>query len=216
MFSGAPEPPCVIQIIGNLSISGAPDTRIAKEFGIFSESTLLDNLQSIAKENQYQLLDISETDPAQHISNHPGIERLSMPDRVDVSYPETRLTYSRLPQREQPSISSLRNEIQAHLRSTLLSRLMVSDLTPHAYSIQRPNLTSRDQLSSYDPSPGTPLNRAYPLRITLEWFILLNSQHIWSFLNALNLWLPAHRVSILQTLNFRFRRGSSRSTPANS
>jgi hypothetical protein len=84
MFSGAPEPPCVIQIIGNLSISGAPDTRIAKEFGIFSESTLLNNLQSVAKENRYQLLDISETDPAQHISNHPGIERLSMPDRVDV------------------------------------------------------------------------------------------------------------------------------------
>jgi hypothetical protein len=132
-----------------------------------------------------------------------------------ISYPETQLTYSRLPRSEQPSISSLRNEIQAHLRSTLLSRLMVWDLTPHAYSIQRPILTSRDQLLSYDPTPGTPLNCAYPLRITLEWFILLHSKHIWSFLNALNLWLPAHRVSILQTLNFRFRRGSSRSTPAN-
>jgi hypothetical protein len=97
MFSAAPECPGVIEIIGNMSISGAPDTRIAKEFGIFSESTLLNNLQSIAKENRCQLLDISETDPAQHISIHPGIEPLSMPDRVDVSYPETRLAYSRLP-----------------------------------------------------------------------------------------------------------------------
>jgi hypothetical protein len=215
MFSAAPERPGVIQIIGNMSISGAPDTRIAKEFGIFSESTLLNNLHSIAKENRYQLLDISETDPAQHISIHPGIEPLSMPDRVDVSYPETRLAYSRLPRRQQPSFFSLRNEIQAHLRSTLLSRLMVSDLAPHVYSIQRPILTNGDQLLSYDPTPGTPLNSAYPLRITLEWFNLLHSKHIWSFLNALNLWLPAHRVSILQTLNSRFRRSSSRSTPAN-
>ena len=215
MFPGAPEPPSVIQIIGNLPISGTPDTRIAKEFGIFSESTLLNNLQSIAKENRYQLLHISETDPAQHISNHPGIEQLSMPDRVDVSYPETRLAYSRLPRRKPPSISSLRNEIQAPLRSTLLSRLMVSDLTPHAYSIQRPILTSRDPLLLYDPTPGTPLNCAYPLRITLEWFILLHTKHIWSFLNGLNLWLRAHRVSIMQTLNFRFRHGSSRLTPGN-
>ena len=205
--SGASEPPCVIQIIGNLSISGAPDTRIATEFGIFSESSLLNNFQSIAKENRYQLLDFPEPDPAQHISNHPGIERLSMPDHVDVSYPETRLAYSRLPRRKQPSISSVRNENQAHLRSTLLSRLMVSDLTPHAYSIQRPILTSRDPLLSYDPTPGTPLNCAYPLRITLEWFILLHTKHVWSFLNVLNLWLPAHRVSIVQPLNFRFRRG---------
>jgi hypothetical protein len=122
-----------------------------------------------------------------------------MPDHVDVLYPETRLAYSRLLRRKQPSISSLRNEIQTHLRSTLLSRLMVSDLSPHPYSIQYPILKSCDPLLSYDPTPGTPLNCAYPLRITLEWFILLHFKHIWSFLNALNLWQPAHRVSILQT-----------------
>jgi hypothetical protein len=87
----------VIQIKGNLSIAGAPDTRIGKEFGIFSESSLLNHLQSIAKENRFQLLDFPETYPAQNISNHPGIERLPMPDRVDVSYPETRLAYSSLP-----------------------------------------------------------------------------------------------------------------------
>jgi hypothetical protein len=51
LFSDVSEPPCVIQLIGNLSISDVPDTRIAKEFGIFSESTLVKNFQSIAKEN---------------------------------------------------------------------------------------------------------------------------------------------------------------------
>jgi len=100
--------------------------------------------------------------------------------------------YSRLIQRIQPSISSLRNEVQAHLKSTLLSRLMVSDLTPHTYSIHRPILTSSHSLLTYDPTPGMPMNRVYPLRIALEPFILLHSKHIFSFLNALNLWLPAH------------------------
>jgi len=50
-LSGAPEPPCVIQIISMLSVAGAPDTRIAKEFGISTESTMLNYLQSIAHEN---------------------------------------------------------------------------------------------------------------------------------------------------------------------
>ena len=65
------------------------------------------------------------------ISNHPGIERQSKRYRVDVSYPETWLAYSRLTRIVQPSISSLRNEVQAHLKSTMLSSLMVSNLTPH-------------------------------------------------------------------------------------
>jgi len=73
----------------------------------------------------------------QYISHHPGIERLSKRYRVDVSYPKSRLTYSRLTLRIQPSISSLSNEVQAHLGSTLLSSVIISDLTPHAYSIQR-------------------------------------------------------------------------------
>jgi hypothetical protein len=68
---------------------------------------------------------------------------------------------------------------------------MVSDLTPHAYSNHRPILTRSHSLLTYDPAPGTPLNRVYPLRIALERFILLHSKHIFSFLNALNLWLPA-------------------------
>jgi len=106
--------------------------------------------------------------------------------------------YFRLNQSIQPSISSLKIEVQAHLNSTLRSRLMVSDLTPHEYSIHRPSLKSRysllpyDSTQGYDPTPGMPLNRVYPLRITFEQFILLHSKHILSFLNALNLWLPAH------------------------
>ena len=152
---------------------------------------MLNHCQSIAQENRSQLLDSPETDPVQYIANHPWIDRLSKRYRVDASYPETRLAYSRLTRWIQPSISSLRNEVQAHLISTLLSRLMVSDLTPHAYSIHRPILTRSHSLLTYDPTPGTPLNRVYPLRIALERFILLHSKHIFSILNALNLWLPA-------------------------
>jgi hypothetical protein len=72
-FSGSPELSCVIQIIGYLPISGSRDSRTPQEFGLFSESTMLNNLQSIAKEHRYQLLDVPETDPAQYISNHLGI-----------------------------------------------------------------------------------------------------------------------------------------------
>jgi len=125
----------VIQIIGYLCISGALDPRIATEFGIFSESTMLNNLQSNAKANHYQLLNLPETDPAQYIPNHPGIETISMPYPVDVSYPETQLAYSRRTRRIQTRISGLKNDIQGHPRSMLLSRLIVSDLSLHGYTI---------------------------------------------------------------------------------
>jgi len=55
------------------------------EFGIFTKSTMLNNSQSIAQNNSYQLFDSPVTDPAQNISIHPGIERLSQRYRVDVS-----------------------------------------------------------------------------------------------------------------------------------
>jgi len=97
------------------------------------------------------------------ISNHPGIQRLCKQYRGDVSYPETQLTYSRLGRWVQLSISSLRNEVHEHPKGTMLSSLMVSDLTPHAYSIQRPILTSRHSLLLYAPTP----------RCTSERFILL-------------------------------------------
>jgi len=167
-------------------MSGALETRIVKEFGIFTESTRLNNSQSIAQENRYQHLDSPETDPAQYISNHPGIERLSKRYRVEVSYPEAQLAYSWLFRRIQPSIPSLRNDGQVHLRSTLLSSAMVSALTQHTCSIQRLISTIRHSSFTYHPTPGTPLHCVYPLRISFERFILLN---------ALNLWLPAHRVS---------------------
>ena len=84
---------------------------------------MLNHLQSIAKENCYQLLEFPDTDPAQYISNHPGIERRSRWYRVDVSYPETQLVYSKFTRRIQPSISSLSNEIQAYLRFDTACRL---------------------------------------------------------------------------------------------
>jgi len=43
------ESPCVIEIIGDMCLSAIPDTGIVKEFEIFFESTLLNNLQSIVK-----------------------------------------------------------------------------------------------------------------------------------------------------------------------
>jgi hypothetical protein len=75
--SGALEPPCVIQIMCFLSVAGSPDTRIAKGFRIFTESSMLNNLQSIAHEDCYKHLNSPEADPAQYISNYSGIERLS-------------------------------------------------------------------------------------------------------------------------------------------
>ena len=129
---------------------------------------MLNNDQSIAQENCSQLLYSPETDLVQYISYDPGIDRLSKRYRVDVSYPEIQLAYSRLTQRILPSISGLRNDVQAHLKSTLLSRLMASDLTAPVYSIYRPILTSSHSLLTYDPTPGTPLNREYPPRIALE------------------------------------------------
>jgi len=92
-------------------------------------------------------------------------------------------------------------EIQVHLKFTHLSRLMVSDLTLHTYSIHWPILTSSHSLLTYNPTPGTPLNRIYPLRIALERFILLHSKHIFAFLNALNLWLPVHTECHLSDTN---------------
>jgi hypothetical protein len=175
---------------------------MVKEFGILSELSMMNISQWIAKENQYQPCDFPETDPAQYFSNHLGIERLSKPYPVDESYPETRLVFSSLSRVFKQSISSHRNNLQAHLRSTLLSRVFVSDLTLHANSVQHPNWTSRHSLLTSNPTLGKPLNSAYPLCISLAWFILLHSKDISSCLNAFNLWLPAHRVSILRTLYF--------------
>jgi hypothetical protein len=68
VISGALEPPSCIQIISCLSTSGAPDTRVAKGFGILSESTRLNDLQSIAQENCCKRLDSPETDPVLYLS----------------------------------------------------------------------------------------------------------------------------------------------------
>ena len=167
-LSGVPDPPCVIQIICFLSNAATPDTRIATEFGIFTESIMRNILQSIAHQNHYQHFDSPETDPSQYISNHPGIERLSKQYRVDVSYFTIQLTYFNLTRRIPLSMRSLSNEIQAHLKSTLQSSVMVSDLTPHAYSIQQLIVPCKHSLFTYNPTPGTPLNHEYPHCITFE------------------------------------------------
>jgi hypothetical protein len=71
VFSGTPEPLSLIPMIHCLSISGGPDTRVTKEFRIFSESIMMNDLQSVAQENRWQLLYSPETDLLQYISNHP-------------------------------------------------------------------------------------------------------------------------------------------------
>ena len=116
MFSGAPELPRLNPIHYYLAISGAPDTRVTRDFGMFTESSMLNNVQSIAHENCSQLLDSTETDPVQYIANYPGIDRLSKRYRVDASHPEKWLMYSRLTHRIGRSISLLRNESSGTLQ----------------------------------------------------------------------------------------------------
>jgi hypothetical protein len=84
VFSGAPELPSLIPIPCCLSISGALDTRVTKELEIFTISSMLNNLQSIAQENRSELLDPPEKDPVQYISNHAGTDRQSKRYRVDI------------------------------------------------------------------------------------------------------------------------------------
>jgi hypothetical protein len=184
-----------------LSISSALDTTVTKEFGIFTEAILLNDFMSIAQENRCQHLDSPETDPAQSIPKHPGIERRSKRYRDDISYCKTQHAYSRLTGRIHLTISSLRNGVQVHLKGTIHSSLIVLDLTPHAYSIQRPILTSRRSSFTYAPT-----SRHAPER-----FILLYSKHILFLPECLES-VPAstHILSSFRYETFRCRSGSSR------
>jgi len=166
---------------------------------------MLNDFHSIAQENHCQLLDSPETDLAQNISHHPGIERQSNRYWMDESYSKTQLVYSRLTKRIQPSISSRRNEVHAHLKGTILSSLMISDLTLHDYSIQLPILTSCHTLLTYNATP----------RQASEQFILLHSKHIF-FLPECCESLPGstHRVSSFRYRTWRCRRGSYHSACA--
>jgi hypothetical protein len=127
---------------------------------------MLNNSQPIAHENHYQNLNSPETDPVQYISNHPEIEGLSKQYRGDVACPMTRLVYFTHTRRILTRSSSLSNEIQVHPRCTLLSSIMVSNWTPHAYSIHWQTSTCRLSLFTDDSTPGTLLNREYPCCIT--------------------------------------------------
>jgi len=157
--------------------------------------------QSIAQENRYQLLDPPATHPAEYISNHPFIERLSKRFRVAVSYPKTQLAYSRLRRKILPRISSLRNEVQAHLRSTLLSSLIVSVWTLHVYPKanfdQRLIIIDIWSHSSHASKPCIPTSH-YPWTIHFAPFQAY-------FLPSSMLWICGwqHTQSVIfQTLNF--------------
>jgi hypothetical protein len=135
---------------------------------------------------------------------------------VDVSYPETCLPYSRLTRSIQLTLSLLRNKVEAHLKGTILLRLIVSDLTLNAYSLHRPIWTCHHLLFTGDLTPGTPLNCVYRLRITVEHFVLLHWKHMF-FLPKCFESVPAstHWVSSLRHHNFMCRCGSSRTATAN-
>jgi len=83
-----------------------------------------------------------------------------------------------------------------------MSSLMVSDFTPQAYSIPRFFSTSSYSLLKDDPTPGGPLNRVYPLRNTLERFILLHSKHIFFLPQCFQSVAASTQSVICQTLNF--------------
>jgi hypothetical protein len=107
-FSGGPQLRILIPFLCCLPISDVPDSRVTKEFGIFTESLIMNNLQSIAQENCSQLVNSLETVSVQYIANLPGRDKLFTRYRVDVSPPEILRAYSSLTPRNQPSISSLR------------------------------------------------------------------------------------------------------------
>jgi len=58
------------------------------------------------------------------------LDSLSIPD---LSYPETWLVYSQLTGSIEPSISSLRNEVQPHLKSTIRPGVGLRLDTPHIF-----------------------------------------------------------------------------------
>jgi len=195
-ISAAPESPSVIAMIWFLSISGAPDATIAKEFAIFTESIMLNNLQSIAQENSYQHLDSPETDTGQLISHHLRIERLSKRYRVDVSYPKTWLAHSRLTRRIQCSIPHSRMKFR-HTSDPLSCRVLWSQIWHHTHIL----------FKGYFRHAGTHYSYMIPLQARL-WTVYTHSAL------PLNQWLPAHRVSSVIHWTLRCRCGSSRSAPA--
>jgi hypothetical protein len=148
------------------------------------------------------IADAPNTDPGPNISNHPGIGRLTKRYQADVSYPETWIAYSTLSRWIQLSISSLRNEVQAHLKGTMLSSAMISDLTLRTNSLQRPILTCCHLLSSYAPTP----------RHTSELFTLHHWKQIFFLLECFES-LPASKrqESCFRHETVRCTRGSSHS-----
>jgi len=125
------------------------------------------------------------------------MERLSKQYRVNVSYPKTRLAYFRLSQRILPSNSLLSHEIQAHLRSALLSSVMVSDLTLHAYSIQWLISTCRYSLFTPNPTSGKPLKREDTLPITIE-SVAASTQSV--IFQTRNFWVQAPLIPLQPSL----------------
>jgi len=101
-----------------------------------------------------------------------------------------------------------------HTSDPLSGRVGLSQIWQITH-IQWPISTSRHSSLTYDPTPGTPLNRVYPLHIPLEHFILLHSKHIFFLPECFeSVAASTRRVSSFRHWTFRCRHGSSRSAPA--
>jgi hypothetical protein len=116
-------------------------------------------------------------------------------------YPKTRLMYFRVTQRIQRSISVLRNNLLIHLRSPLLSRLMFSNLTLYADSVERTILTCRYSWRTHNPTADMTPYHVYPLRIPFAQCSLPHSKHIF-FLPDFESVTTSTQCVIFQTLNF--------------
>jgi len=138
-----------------------------------------------------------EKDPAQHISHHAAIERQSWWYSVDESYPNLQLAYFRLHRRDCGQVFLCSGWKFRHTSDPMRSAVWWCQIWHRMHILlNRPILTSHQELLTYDPSPGTSLNHVCPHHSTLEQFILLNLKD--------NFFLPecfqsvaasAHRVS---------------------
>jgi hypothetical protein len=186
-LSGAPEPPCVIQIICCVSISGAPDTRIAKAFGIFTESTMLIIYSQLQKRMAVNFLTFLRQ--IQH-----SISLIIHGQKDSLSYIE--LMHCIL--RHSSHISCLSDEYSRVFPRTVMKFRHTSDLTPYAYSTanfdQPPLIINMRSHSRHASEPCIPTSH-YP------WVIHFAPFQAY-FLPSWMRWICACQHTIFPTLNF--------------
>jgi len=195
VFSGTPEPPSLFPIICCMSISGTPDTRVTKFLGISSESTMVNNSESISESLStsqlswywYSWVDLylsRDGKTAEAISSWSIMFKDTA--RVFQAHPKITAEYF-LAQEWSSGKPQIHSPVECHR--------LTFDTACILYS--RANLDNAG--TRY--SPIIPLEACY-------WTV---DTH---FALPFNLWQPGHRVSSFRHWTFRCRRGSSRLVPA--